>query len=114
MRTGGGKGEALSRDTRRLQSQPDEGKRPCTLGSGERLALRPQVDLGPAGNFGWCFCCEGRSLGPGRRFDSSRPGRLVATGRGRSVSTILGARRRPYRGVSIFVYTRRAVHRKNH
>src|SRR5208282_6248200 len=29
MRTGGGKDEAVSRDTRRLQSQPDEGERPA-------------------------------------------------------------------------------------
>jgi len=29
MRTGGGEGEALSRDTRRLQSQPDESERPA-------------------------------------------------------------------------------------
>ena len=41
-------------------------------------------------------------------------GSLDRHGKGRSVSTILGARRRRVQRVSIFVYTRRAVHRENH
>jgi len=65
--------------------------------------------------FGWCFCCDGRSPGPGRRPELLR-GRVAWSRRGkaarcpRSLARDVGA----YRGVSIFVYTRRAVHRKNH